>query len=49
MPRTGEICQYSGQYMADCGRRHTHHFDVGEKFTPCTYCDEAVNWMWIGY
>ena len=48
MPGTGEICQRSGLYQADCGRGHTHRFDVGDRFTPCTYCQTGVNWTWIG-
>ena len=49
MPTTGQICQRAGQYQADCGPKHTHHFDVGDTFTPCQYCNESVTWTWVGY
>ena len=45
MPKTGEICKRSGEYRGDCG--HTHRFDKGDTFTPCTYCKRAVTWMWL--
>ena len=48
MPRTGEICQRTGTYRADCGPNHEHHFDYGDTFTPCSYCNTAVNWTWVG-
>ena len=45
MPTTGEICQRTGRYKGNCG--HIHHFDRGDRFTPCTYCNRAVVWTWI--
>ncbi len=45
--KTGENCTVSGVYQADCGPGHTHRFDPGDKFTPCTYCQRSVTWTWI--
>ena len=47
---TGEKVEVAGVYRSSgrCGHRaHEHRFTVGDRFTPCRYCEGSVTWTWI--
>ena len=47
MPRTGQKCTRAGYYRTQCPHAHTHHFHVGDTFTPCRQCGGPVEWTWV--
>ena len=41
---TGDTCEHSGVYIADCA--HSHAFMKGATFGRCPFHDRAVTWTW---
>jgi len=47
MPSTGQTCQQSGIYEADCKDKTQISLSKGETFPPCGGCKKAVGWRLI--
>ncbi len=45
--QTGETCQVSGIYRADCANKPERSMPKGHTFPACPHCNKAVTWSLV--